>query len=143
MRDIYAPKKTKKNNQFPLANLIKYLIVVLAAIVIIYFGLKIVNAQIDKWLDSVDKLKKDVDELGDDAAPEEDDEDMPRFIPRDADEIEDLEDEIGGLEDDVEDLEDDIEDQQDDAEDAMDSQEAPKSFQSWIKNKDKTHPIDA
>jgi len=98
-----------------------------------------VNKQIDKWLDAVDGLKKDVDELDD--APDEDEDEIGHHIPRDADELEDLEDEIGGLEDDVEDLEDDIDDQEDDMEDA--AEEGPKSFQSWMKNKDKTPPIDA
>lgn len=64
MRDIYVPKKQKKTSRLPFAKSVKYLLLIIAIAIIVYFGFKIANAQIDKWLElepiDVKKIEKDV-----------------------------------------------------------------------------------
>lgn len=106
-----------------------------------------VNRQIDSWLDSVDKLKKDMDELGPEDEMGSDDE-----LGQDVeDDVDDLEDDVDDLEDDIDDAEDDaeIDDDEDEDEDDLEGQgppppavPQPRTFQTWLKTKDKTPPID-
>src|SRR3989338_7937820 len=64
MRDIYVPKKQPKSKSLPLAKLIKYGLIIIALIIIVYFGFRIFNNQIDKWLElepiDLKKIEKSV-----------------------------------------------------------------------------------